>query len=640
MAPIHSTNKPLPTIQATIRQSFVRAALIPFVCIELTFLLIYWLTVVLSNEQSVQVAKEFAFHDIQVHTVKAAERIEQKLASVSMLTKIFAKQTHHVFSQPNGSQPEQATNLALSPQGMLTTTQDIGGSAVFYSGHHAIGSYEQDKVRKTSALDPLMKSIYQSNPLISQIYFNTYDSYNRIFPYIDTLATYKEPIDIPSYNFYYEADLVHNPERSAVWTDAYIDPAGSGWMISSIAPVYSHSDTDKLEAVVGLDITLSILINEILNIHLGWQGYAMVVNQQGSIVAMSDRAEQDLDLKELIEHDYQQTIKQDSFKPDEFNLLHRPDTQALLIEILNSEAGVTEVSLKHDKIVSWAKLPETNWYLLYWAPSEQIEQRYSKIKAHLTQVGWLMVAGLIFFYLVFYAFIHYQSSRLGRGATKQLGIVSQLVESIGRGNYWQQKPHTHYEELDALAHSTIRMGRRLGEAYNAVAKAEYHAGHDKLTTLPNRYLMEEHLNHSIDVAKRNRQLLAVLFIDLNKFKQINDTLGHNVGDVVLKTVATRVTSKLRHSDIVARYGGDEFVAILNDMRDEQAVKVLLDHIKTTIALPIEYQDGQCQLTASIGYALYPRDGEDSQSLVIRADTEMYKQKPAKHPLNRPDDDVN
>ncbi len=625
-----ANKRTLPTIQLMIKRTFLKAAILPLVCIEITFLLIYWLTISLSNEQSVKIAKDFAYRDLVLHTNKAALNVSQKLNSVSMLTNVFAAQVSNTINDHTSPLPKKSNNLHFTQSGMYVSHKDIGGSAVYYSGVTPIGQKELNKVTRTSVLDPLMKSIYESNSLISQIYLNTHDSYNRIYPYFDTESTYKEPIDLSSYNFYYEANFDNNPSRSSVWTDAYLDPAGSGWMISSIAPVYSTTKRDHLEAVVGLDITLSKLIGEVLNLDIGWGGHAMVLNSDGQIIAMSKRAEQDLEIKELLEHDYQHAITADNFKPETFDLSLRKETKYLINRLHNSESGVTDVTLQANKIVSWSKLPETDWYLLYWVPAEQIELGYASIKNELTQIGWLMVIGLFFFYMLFYLYIKYQSNLVARGAIKQLDILSGLIDSIGRGNYWQTKPKVHYLEINTLAALTIRMGQRLGDAYNAVAKAEYHAGHDKLTTLPNRYLMEEHLHHSIELAKREEQLLAVLFFDLNKFKQINDTLGHTIGDVVLKTVAARITSKLRHSDIVARYGGDEFVAVLNNVQDIKTVEAVVENIKHVISLPIEYNDGKCQISTAIGYAIYPRDGQSSQQLLIHADTEMYKQKPTNH----------
>lgn len=624
-----SKEEPLSTIQKTVRQSFIRAAIIPFLFVEITFLLIYWLSVTISNDQSIQIATESAYDTIQIQTSKAAKRIEHQLATVSTLTSVFSEQASVVFNQEMPSSP-LPNNLTLSSSGTYYSTFDNGGSSVFYSGIKPIGQQQRDKVAKTAHLDPLMKSIKHSNSLIRQVYFNTFDSYNRMYPYVDVASQFPEKMDIPSFNFYYQADLAHNPEKQTVWTKAYLDPAGSGWMISSIAPVYSTSIEDKLEAVVGLDVTLASIINEILKIKIGWVGYALIIDSDGSIIAMPKRAEADFAIKELTTHDYQQSIKQNNFKPEHFNLKKHPNINSHIDDILSSPQGATNVTLRHDMLMSWSSVSGTNWKLIFFASTKQIERRYFTVKQNLANIGWLMVAGLFLFYLAFFIYISHRSKRIGITSIEELNVISDLVQSIGRGNYHQQKPKMKFIELDHLADHIVKMGEKLGEAYHAVAKAEYRAGHDKLTGLPNRYLMEEYLIQSISIAKRHKHQLAVLFIDLDKFKQINDELGHYVGDIVLRSVAFRVQDNLRESDTVARFGGDEFIVILNDIDSSMAVEQLITTLKSAIAQPINSKLGQCQVGASIGYAVYPTHAQNSQDLVTYADGEMYKQKPAKN----------
>ncbi|RBW64158.1 hypothetical protein DS893_15390 [Vibrionales bacterium C3R12] len=624
-----SGKEKLTTIPKTVRRSFIRAAIIPFLFVEVTFLCIYWLSVTISNDQSIQLAVDAAYDSIQIHTLKAAKRIDHQLTSIQAATKIFASQTSWVLNSDDATKI-YADNLALSPDGVYHTTHNNGGSSVYYSAINTIDKEQKEKVAVTATLDPLMKSIHGSNDLIQQVYINTYDSYNRLYPYINTLTTFSSEIDLIDFNFYYLADLKHNPKREAVWTDAYLDPAGSGWMISSIAPVYSTAEPDKLEAVVGVDITLRSIIKEMLNIQIGWLGYAMIIDQNGSIIAMPERAEKDFALKELTSHQYTQHIDQDQFKPSRFNLKTHPKTQEYISTLLSTPQGSTLITLNNPMIMSWAQVPGTDWKLVFLAPSKQIERRYFDIKQNLANIGWLMVAGLFFFYLIFFFYITHRSARIGESSVSELNSILKLVQSIGQGNYQQQKPRMKFAELDNLANHVVEMGNKLGDAYNAIAKAEYHAGHDKLTGLPNRYLMEDYLKQSIALAQRHHQKIAVVFIDLDKFKQVNDQLGHYVGDIVLQSVASRIQRNLRKSDIVARLGGDEFIVILNDIEDTDPVINLIDALKESISQPIAYKTGSCTIEASMGYAIYPDHANNSQDLVNYADEEMYKQKPVKN----------
>lgn len=169
--------------------------------------------------------------------------------------------------------------------------------------------------------------------------------------------------------------------------------------------------------------------------------------------------------------------------------------------------------------------------------------------------------------------------------------------------------------------------RRAAEEQMAHARqVEYLAFHDGLTGLPNRSLFSKLLTQSIAYASRYNKRLAVLFLDLDRFKQINDTLGHEAGDDLLKEVATRLKSALRESDIVARMGGDEFVAILPEMEDDSYSTVVAKKILAAVAQPFTLVGQEFRITVSIGISIYPHDGLDEQTLTKNADVAMYQAK--------------
>ncbi len=152
------------------------------------------------------------------------------------------------------------------------------------------------------------------------------------------------------------------------------------------------------------------------------------------------------------------------------------------------------------------------------------------------------------------------------------------------------------------------------------------AYHDFLTGLPNRRLFHDRLNVEIARAHRNRQKLAVMLLDLDNFKDVNDTLGHSVGDQLLQAVGERLTSLLRQSDTVARMGGDEFMLILPESDgDEDAVAVAVKVLEA-FRKPFEFDGHQVRITTSVGIALYPDDGEDWDTLMKNVDIAMYRAK--------------
>jgi len=149
------------------------------------------------------------------------------------------------------------------------------------------------------------------------------------------------------------------------------------------------------------------------------------------------------------------------------------------------------------------------------------------------------------------------------------------------------------------------------------------ASHDMLTNIPNRSVLMDRLSQAMARARRNHTRVAVLFLDLNNFKPINDTMGHLVGDQILKKIADRLVSCLRETDTVARYGGDEFVIVMNDVKHIDEVTTMAQKVDLLLLKPISLGSEEASLGASIGISLYPFDANTSEALIHAADEAMY-----------------
>jgi diguanylate cyclase (GGDEF)-like protein/PAS domain S-box-containing protein len=167
------------------------------------------------------------------------------------------------------------------------------------------------------------------------------------------------------------------------------------------------------------------------------------------------------------------------------------------------------------------------------------------------------------------------------------------------------------------------IGRDVTERKRTEEQIRHMATHDALTELPNRMMFNQLLNHAIQAAKRNKRKLAVLFIDLDRFKIINDTLGHEAGDELLKTIATRFRQSLRAMDVVARLGGDEFVILVEEVDNPGQLVTVAQKILSAAMKPVSLMGEECRVTASVGISMYPKDGEDEQALMKTADKAMY-----------------
>jgi diguanylate cyclase (GGDEF)-like protein/PAS domain S-box-containing protein len=187
----------------------------------------------------------------------------------------------------------------------------------------------------------------------------------------------------------------------------------------------------------------------------------------------------------------------------------------------------------------------------------------------------------------------------------------------------------HIEDSAAPIHD--RQGRIIGavmvfhdvtQAHEMTQRMSYLAHHDYLTDLPNRLLLNDRLTQAIAAARRQQQRLAVLFVDVDRFKHINDTLGHAIGDQLLRSVAGRLVAAIRASDTVSRQGGDEFVILLSGIAHSEDAALSAKKILSSLSHPHRVAEHDLQITVSVGISVYPDDGDDADTLVRNADVAM------------------
>jgi diguanylate cyclase (GGDEF)-like protein/PAS domain S-box-containing protein len=172
------------------------------------------------------------------------------------------------------------------------------------------------------------------------------------------------------------------------------------------------------------------------------------------------------------------------------------------------------------------------------------------------------------------------------------------------------------------------VGKEISERKKDEERIQFLADHDALTSLPNRVMFSELLNMAIASAQRNNRKFAVLFIDLDHFKVINDTLGHDAGDTLLQEMGTRIRDTVRTSDVVARLGGDEFVVLVQEVGEPAQVETVARKILSALVEPMVIGGQECRVSASLGICMYPADAQTEQSLMKNADTAMYHAKEA------------
>jgi diguanylate cyclase (GGDEF)-like protein/PAS domain S-box-containing protein len=234
-----------------------------------------------------------------------------------------------------------------------------------------------------------------------------------------------------------------------------------------------------------------------------------------------------------------------------------------------------------------------------------------------------------------------RNPRLLKSGRQDSAFYRAMWETILRQGWWQgeawnrRKDGSHFAERitittvpdqDGRPHHYVAVFADITRASEQRRLLEQRSHYDALTGLPNRLLLQERLERALGRARGAGRQVALAFIDLDGFKSINDALGHLAGDQLLVAMAGRLQKVLRESDTLARFGGDEFVAVISDVQDESMLAALIGRLVAAARTPLLLDGQSVQLSASVGVSLFPRDGDNPGALIGRADAAMYAAK--------------
>ena len=422
------------SLNAIINRYFLTSSLMPVFTVELLLLALYFGISTFITTKTMSTLLDETKQNMSEISFRETQNINQQLKEISTFAKLFQSEHQRFFKTPDSfGLPYGEPEFAVADNGVFYKTVNNGGSSLYYSSRTKITEKERQKALKTEAFDPLFQDIVIHNPNVVQVYINTYDNMNRLYPFIDDVANqYGEVLIMEDFNFYYEADAQHNPTRGTVWTDAYLDPAGQGWMLSCIVPIYYQ---DFLEGVTGLDVTIEKFVDNILKLDLPWEASAFLVNKEGMILAMPEKVETYLGLNELKSHAYGDAKLTTTIqKPEEFNLLKHPDEK--IVEQLkklftNDRAKIIDFTINHqDFLLSQEKIDETGWRLLFLVDKEIIFKPIFDLKALSRQIGYGVIVFMILFYIGFLFYLINKSRQLSTRISSPIANLANLSSEM------------------------------------------------------------------------------------------------------------------------------------------------------------------------------------------------------------------
>lgn len=279
-----------------------------------------------------------------------------------------------------------------------------------------------------------------------------------------------------------------------------------------------------------------------------------------------------------------------------------------------SGTGVTRNARGVEELSAVARIPSANWFLVARTPTAEAFALVSRLMQAQVEASIKAGAGLMVVLVLLLGYLF-----------KPLKQASAQMRAMARGNTALERlPVTRHDEIGDMVKSFNELVDKLQQSES---RMRHLAHHDPLTGLPNRMAFQQSLGQCVALADRQRGSLGLLFIDLDGFKAVNDTFGHEVGDQVLQQVAQRLRDCVRTSDIVGRLGGDEFVVLLTDHPTAEGAALIARKIIAATESPFVLDpQRQAQIGASVGMAMYPQDAKTADALLLVADTAMYVSK--------------
>ena len=496
---------------------FVKFSLVPILVVEITLLILYFsINKYISTQNT-----DFLLNQAQAQSKellkKEAVIINDKLAMMSQLSTLLQKEHEAIFSNPKGfALPNNEPSFAFSDINVFYKTNKIG-SSLYYGSKTKITEKERHKATFTEAMDISLKNIVDINDLVVAAYFNSWDNMNRLYPFIDDVsAQYGENIIMEDYNFYYLADKKHNPEKKAVWTSAYLDPAGLGWMLSCIVPIYKN---DFLEGVTGIDITIDSFVKNILNQNFLYDGNIFIVDKDGMIIAMPEKIEELLDLKELKEHLYTDSILKTIEKPEDFNILKNNSyISEKFKNLMENKSSLETLDIKDKKYIALSQnVKETNWNLMILIDKSNILASIEELQNLSNKIGYFAIGFLFLFYVIFFYVLLEKIKFFSQKITQPLVDLSKQSTLVLKNNSEFKKIDTNILEMTQLNDNFIYMIEVLNERSKKLQDAKNYA--EKANQSKDEFLAN--MSHELKTPLNSINVISNIMLK-NKLKKLDE----------------------------------------------------------------------------------------------------------------------
>ncbi len=616
------------TLEKLIYKNYLKTSLASIIFIEIVLLSVYFLV----SNNIINKNMGYILKDVQTHTSSLVNEkidlINDKLGEMESLIKIVQEEHQNFFNKKINFSINEDIKFSYTTNGMFYKVHNNGGSSVIVSKNTKIDDSLLQELKNSEVFDLTFKTIVEHDKNVVAAYYNSRKNYNRYYPFIEnSFDIFTPDLNMENYNFYYLADEKHNPERKSVWTDVYLDPAHKGWLLSIIAPIYKGN---TLEGVTGIDISLKKFISGFLNLKLPYDGKSFVMNSNGNLIAMQKELREIFNIESSSIYDYKKDEKIEGtiYKNLEFNIKNFKNEEFVntINGLIKQNSLQNRVKLNGKQyIIFIEEIKRTNWYVVSFIEEEKVLENVKKLEQEYKTIGYLVVVFIIIFYILFFIFLNKKAKEFVIKIVQPLKNMILITKNIGEKNKIDFEKPSNITELDELNNNFIELITQLDAKTKKLIDDEAQliyqqklALTDSLTGCYNRRFLEEFSSEYIKTLKREKYALSLMIIDIDDFKIINDSYGHDIGDKVLVDFSNIVRDCIRVNDLFVRLGGDEFLILLLHT-DKESSYMVAQKILTKIKL---YEE-KYKFTVSIGISDMKEEDNSIDEILKRADNMLY-----------------
>lgn len=519
--------------------------------------------------------------------------------SLIAASRIIKDETNEKFSYLSKNQAHEFNTIISDIESSVNSIIAVVRSSFDINEFRSNSEYQIEYMK---TVDKVVKEIGKDVSGIQGVYFTVNPELTgSVFStwYIDDgegNLIYQEPEHISEYYPDNEdMEWYYSPldNKQGVWTPPYVDATINVKMISFTKALYLDQ---TLIGVIGMDVSFDDIQRIIEKIKLNDTGYGFLFDDEYNFL-VHPSVEEGTNLLDL----------------------ENEAPMQLVTPMEENTSGVIEYVFRdEDKIMGYSRL-RNNWILGVVSTSDEIFEPVTVLRNKIS----LIVFTLIFFTGILGVII-------SKSITSSIDKLRSMAIEISKGNHNILIDLDTNDEMGELAKSFNVMTRELMNSHTELKdmsdELEYLAYHDPLTTLPNRRFGKSKLKAVIDNDKYEKHITGIMFIDIDDFKSINDTLGHDVGDELLIEVARIMNHCVRKHDTVFRLGGDEFMIIFNSMPSLELIVDLANRLLASLSEPIQINDNQLNISCSIGISIIGEHGEDVKTIMKNADIALYEAK--------------